>query len=411
MTSDSEGYQGIGLNRYTLTKQIVVLTVLLVYFKIRLLFSMPGIDYSKWDHIEVSTSSSLSDDGGSHGPEEAHHGDFQRDVCVESESGESYAGSGRDRRPRVVKLSGPSRVMIGPGGMQLSAGAEGYPSATASPFRNELSTCAKQLEGEGDDAKRLGSSNRNVELALHPANAPISCEVEKGKESGGDDDEHEEILYRNLILNGGREGNSHLWAQTSDTFTVSFIVPMDMRGRDVRSVRIYNEEVSEEGKVSKQNGLPTAPTAKHSRIRILFASAYPLREAFPSIADPQASSSDYLMELCKTFRYGVKTDEDLLEGCWELITLHRRALRLLVVHLFKEPIGMGITLWWDRCFVSDVASVVDTRALESRRDLPYSTAASSARKNEKGESFQEAWRKAHEMFHCKMKLLGKGESV
>ncbi|CCW69452.1 unnamed protein product [Phytomonas sp. Hart1] len=363
---------------------------------------MSGIDYSKWDHIVASESSFGSDISCSSCVEDARYSDLKRDNGVENYSGKPYSENEGNRKPRVVKLSQPSRVMIGPGGVQLSTGSDGYPKAMASPFQSEPSKGAKQNE-TSDQNQQLCSSNPN-DAPFHPPKVPTSCETEEMKKcTGGDnkdageeeEENDEEILYRNLTLNGGREGDSHLWAQTDDTLTVSFIVPMDTRGKVVKRLCIYNKEGSHEREsaaneeadeekekdISKNNEFVSASTIMRTQISISFASPHPLGE------------------LRQTFSYRIKTDDELLEGCWELLTLPKRELRVLVVHLFKEAIGAGITFWWDRCFVSDSTSVVDTRALASRRDTP-STAAC---KSEKAEVFQKVWKEAHEMFQDKMK--------
>ncbi|RNF11792.1 Low complexity protein [Trypanosoma conorhini] len=273
---------------------------------------MPGVDYSKWDKF------CDSDDSG----------------------GDEGAKSGR---PCVTRLQYPSRVTVGPGGVHMEASP---PLATASPFTGGSGAAAAAATARADPAPG----------GKPPSQQGAPKEVKDDAEAEAEEDE---MMYNNLTRNGGRERDSHLWSQTRDTASVSFILPsMATKAKDIVNFRLCAEERPDGGSVC-----------------VLTFSTRGVEE-----------------ERRCVFRYPVKLDSDVVEGCWQLHSLPSRSLRLMVVQLVKEPVAVGMSLWWDRCFVTD-RTTVDTRTLADR----------SGAEALRGEQFQRAWHQAHEEFKKRIK--------
>lgn len=154
-----------------------------------------------------------------------------------------------------------------------------------------------------------------------------------------------------LVRNGGREGDSHCWSQTIDAATVSFIMPPAVKSKDISGFRIYEVE-------------PNKPQIE-----------------FRYTADGATTC------VAKLFKYPLKVEEGVLEGCWELRTIG--VSRFLVVQVVKKEMMQRVALWWDQCFADDVL-VVDTRSITDR-------------KGTSGEKFSQVWAEAHELFRKRMK--------
>lgn len=283
-----------------------------------------GIDYSKWDQLVCSSDESTCSDSESHIGEPVFNN-------------EAYPSSGK---ATVTKLSYPSRVTVGPGGVHLHATP---PTATESPFRTV------PQPRELAPTTPMGEQTR-------PA-APDAHAIEE-----------EELLFHNLTRNGTREGNSHLWCQTADSVTVSFLVPLGTRSKHIGNFRVCNTD--------NPNDVPIRRTTIE----------------FTVLPCDGSSATGPLSHIQRTFRYCVKDEEDLLAGSWQLLSIPSEGLRLMVVELFKEPVGSGITHWWDKCFVTDTATVETTQ-------LAGRGTASDTRKAE----LAAVWTEAHDEFKRRLR--------
>ncbi|KAG5467373.1 hypothetical protein CUR178_01016 [Leishmania enriettii] len=323
---------------------------------------MPGIDYSKWEQLKYSSSSDTESDFGR--DDEGHHG-------------------GR-AAPQVTRLEYPSRVTLGPNGVQLE---QVPPQASASPFPR---TSASLTATPGDGTAVAHPIHKRPSLAEVDAVTPIVSSASTGDATGrqGDDrgrvdatEDDEDLLYESLARNGGREGAHHWWTQTEDTVTVSFLVPWETKGKWVTEFRLYEAPAATAGESELYHA--------HLKISIQAPPACLMAARSDACASPAPLHID------QVFRYPVKLSEDLIDGCWQLLSMPKRHLRLLVVQLFKEPVGLGMTLWWDRCFLTDTASVIaDTHTIPDRMRRMQATPGSK----EKAQQFREAWADAHAEF-------------
>ncbi|CAG9582605.1 conserved hypothetical protein [Leishmania major strain Friedlin] len=325
---------------------------------------MAGIDYSKWDK--------LCDSGTSSGTE--YEGD--RDDKGHDDS---------SRAPQVTRLEYPSRVTLGPNGVQLE---QVPPKASASPFPG---TCAPPEETDNGSVAvarcPIKEESFHAEYDTGASNASSHAtgntagRRDDDQERMGATDDDEDLLYESLARNGGREGSHHWWTQTEDTVTVSFLVPWETKGKSVTEFRLYEARST--------TALESELLQAHLEITILVR---PACLTSPS-SGPSASAAP--LRIHQVFRYPVKLSEDLIDGCWQLHFMPRRHLRLLVVQLFKEPVGLGMTLWWDRCFVTDTTSVIaDTQTIPDRKRRMEATPGSK----EKAGQFRKVWADAHEEF-------------
>ncbi|ORC92223.1 Low complexity protein [Trypanosoma theileri] len=266
---------------------------------------MSGIDYSKWDKLSDSSASDNDDNDNNYDNNEG-----------------KVTGD-----PRVTQLQYPSRVTIGPDGIHMETMP---PKATVSPF---------------------GKTNATTTTTVPVQSSAIKTSQDVYK---NEQEEEDEMMYFNLTRNGGCEGDSHLWSQTRDTATVSFILPtMETKAKDICNFRLIAEEQQDR----------------------------------TSVCVLSFSLRGIEGERRYVFRYPVKVDEDIVDGCWQLHSLPTRSLRLLIVQLVKEPVAMGMSLWWDKCFVTD-QTVIDTRKIADRNN------GAAAR----AEEFKKVWDQAHEEF-------------
>lgn len=157
-----------------------------------------------------------------------------------------------------------------------------------------------------------------------------------------------------LTSNGGMESNSHCWSQTESTVSISFFLPSETKAKDNISFAINDIECVRSG-------------ASLVRPRLKFS---------------YKKNNGEEVAVNKDFYYPLSLDSDLLEGCWELQTVHGQ--RFITFQFFKESIMHGVFVWWDRCFCDDVARV-DLETLKNRR-------------GDKGQQFKQVWEEAHELF-------------
>ncbi|CBZ30804.1 conserved hypothetical protein [Leishmania mexicana MHOM/GT/2001/U1103] len=329
---------------------------------------MPGIDYSKWDKLSDSGTSSGTEDEGDR--DDREHDDSSR-------------------HPQVTRLEYPSRVTLGPNGVQRE---QAPPTASASPFR-ETSAPPKETHN-GSVAVACCPIKEESSRAEHDTGAPKASSYSTRNTAGRRDDDQEcmdatdddeDLLYESLARNGGREGSHHWWTQTEDTVTVSFLVPWETKGKSVTEFRLY-EACS-----------TTAPESELHQAHLEITILVPPACLTSASGGPSASPGP--LRIHEVFRYPVKLSEDLIDGCWQLYFMPKRHLRLLVVQLFKEAVGCGMTLWWDRCFVTDTTSVIaDTPAIPDRKRRTQATPGLK----EKAEQFRKVWADAHEEFRRRM---------
>ncbi|EKF31642.1 hypothetical protein MOQ_004517 [Trypanosoma cruzi marinkellei] len=287
-----------------------------------------GIDYSKWEKF-----------------------------CESDESDGSDGAPGN--KPRITRLKYPSRVTVGPNGVHME---NTPPIATTSPFN----------EGIDGTINKKTATAATTTTNTSSVMGPHSQQNTRKDVRRDDEAEEDEMMYHNLTRNGGREGQSHLWSQTRDTASVSFILPsMSTRAKEIMNFRLYSEEQPDR------------------------TSACVLTFGVKGVEGERRF----------VFRYPIKVDNDVVEGCWQLHSLHSKSLRLMVVQLVKESVAVGMALWWDRCFVTD-QTTVDTRTLVDR----------SGSEAVRGEQFQRAWEEAHEEFkkrvnerHCRQPATGEEE--
>lgn len=232
------------------------------------------------------------------------------------ESDQSNGSDPEDMVPScssVARLSSPSAVCIGPGGASI------VNPHVSNPF--------------GKQFRPLDS-------------APVT------------DRSEDDILYDCLTKNGAKEGESHMWSQTDDSATISFLVPLDLRSKDISGFRIHEVDVVRDGVALR-------------RPRIEFSYRMP---------------SNVAVTITNDFYYPLKLDSDLLDGCWELKTIHNQ--RFLIVQVFKMSVAAGVVIWWDRCFSTDI-NLLNTSTIQSR-------------KSAQSQRFQQVWEEAHDLFRQRM---------
>lgn len=332
---------------------------------------MSGIDYSKWDKLNCSTSSSTSSrcDSDDVDEQSAQHTHRSRDGGNKNSNG----------APKVTRLKYPSRVTLGPSGVQL---ASAPPKATASPFAPSLSEPPQRSTVRNEAA----NANANNGKSLTASNGGVEENLENE-----DDEDDEDLLYHSLARNGGREGTEYWWSQREDCATVSFLVPWDATAKDVTHFSL--SEVQSE----------TSSGPSHAQLDVTVTVAPRRQTSTAQANEEQAPTESVSLRISKQFRYPIKLTDDLVAGCWQLHRMPRRHVRLLVVEVFKEPIGHGMTLWWDRCFVSDTVSVIDTQQIPDRVRGASGAAASGVAAQTKAEEFRKVWDEAHEEFRRRMK--------
>ncbi|KAG5466833.1 hypothetical protein LSCM1_01010 [Leishmania martiniquensis] len=322
---------------------------------------MSGIDYSKWEQLKYSSSGTDSD---------LDKDDEEHNSSV--------------REPQVARLEYPSRVILGPNGVRLE---QAPPQASATPFSG---TNVAPTATQGGNTVTTHPSNKESSLAESDvATAGVGTDStgtttlrkSEGQKHRDADDDDEDLLYENLARNGGREGAQHWWTQTEDTVTVSFLVPWETKGKWVTEFRLYE-----------------APAAMTQETERQYAQLEIAIQAPPAYLTPGGSHTcapPAPLRIHRVFRYPVKLCEDLIDGCWQMQFMPKRHLRLLVVQLFKEPVGLGMTLWWDRCFLTDTASVIeDTHMIPDRMRRIQATPGSK----ERTEQFRKVWADGHEEF-------------
>ena len=329
---------------------------------------MSGIDYSKWDRLECSSSSSSSSGGSDEEPR----------------PNDEHTSSGDRGAPKVTRLEYPTHITLGPSGVQLG---KAPPKASATPFHPSVSQ--RQVP-------QLETSVQNAELTTGFTSSSTSPrdatqQLHSNEEGADAADEDEDLLYESLARNGGREGTEHWWSQTEDSATVSFLVPWETTAKMVTRFNLHEVRDDTTGQHHAQLDV-LIHTPAHS------STAVPLNvENADATFSP---SSGGVVHLCKRFRYPIKLSEELVEGCWQLHRMPHRHVRLLVVEVFKEAIGQGMTLWWDRCFVSDSVAVIDTQKIPDR---VQTAAAGGTAAQTKAEQFRQVWDDAHEEFRRRMR--------
>lgn len=170
--------------------------------------------------------------------------------------------------------------------------------------------------------------------------------------------------YKALTRNGAEVSGSYLWAQSSDSAVVSFIVErVATSAKDIKRVALQDQRV----------------------LRI--------------------EGKDFSIE--KTFRYPVVVDD--IESSWEMQTCDIlrsptptcstgdsvvATVRLLSVTVNKEKQAAGYTLWWDCVFVGD--PTIDTAAIKDRKG--------------DATAMQKVWNEAHEMFKERVRARKAGDA-
>lgn len=327
---------------------------------------MSGIDYSKWDKFDCNSSSGSSN--------------------TDSSADEADEGHGGSAAPQVTRLEYPTRVTLGPSGVQL---ASPPPKATASPFLSPAPLRTVQNSSAMVETSEQTEASASESLVkAKPKDEHVREEGGDGNHDDDDDAEAEEdMLYESLARNGGREGGEHWWSQSEDSATVSFLIPWETTAKCVSAfhLREVRDGASDSYRAQLDVTLQLTPHAA---------------KATPQMNEEDVSALPRVVYICKQFRYPIKLAEELVEGCWQLHRMPRRHVRLLVVEVFKEPIGQGMTLWWDRCFVSDTASVIDTQQIPDRVQRGAAAGPGAAAK---AEEFRRVWDEAHEEFRRRMK--------
>lgn len=161
-------------------------------------------------------------------------------------------------------------------------------------------------------------------------------------------------VYSKLSTNGSRESDSHWWSQTETTVSVSFSIPSEIKSKDILKFQIQEKE-------SIHNGI--------SFLRAHLELSYKKR-------------GGEVVEILKEFFYPLNLDSDLLEGCWEIQKIGDQ--KVITFQFFKKEVAKGVSLWWDRCFSTDVTRV-DLDSLAERR-------------GNKSSQFKQVWEDAHQLF-------------
>lgn len=278
------------------------------------------IDYSKWDRLE---DSSASDDGDD---DIVHSDDDERPAAT--------ASSSSNQRPQVTRLERPSSISITPHGVVMNDVPQ---RATATPFVGAV------------PAANTHSSER-----MTRASESTAPPVVRSKED--DQREEDEMMFHNLTRNGGSKPGSHLWAQSREDITVSFLMSsVQIRSANIASFRVVQSETDEN----------------------IFLLSFSVQGEVQLAREFQ-------------FRYPIVLEEET-SSSWQLHSLPSRSLRLLVLQVRKKPVAQGMYLWWEQCFVGDPA--IDTTKIEGRTQSSV----------DRGLAFQQAWQAAHQEFRDKRK--------
>ena len=211
-----------------------------------------------------------------------------------------------DHLPGVTRLDHPSSVVIGPKGVSVVNTA---PTATASPFG---------FQPEARQADSVAPAGASLAIA----SSANDCQAEE-----------DAMMLSSLTRNGLRLRNGgHMWGQTKTTVTIAFPVPVETKSRDVSGFGISDDERT-----------------------LTFA-----------VRNTSGHSLDEVKKFVLELRYPVNTSDDALAGCWQLVSLPSRSLRLLVFSFEKKSFGFASALWWERALSTD-EELVDTSALEDRK--------------------------------------------
>jgi hypothetical protein len=302
------------------------------------------VDYSKWDKLQYS-----DEEGDDQSDRDGSLVDSEDEEPVKRPSVSSSVpfaeDSGVGRRPVVTRLDHPSSISIGPSGIEV----QHPPKATASPF-----LAAPPLV--------VATSPSDVEHAPLTLQTAPRAEGQAENVSEDADDLEDDLLVSKLTRNG-QNCDRYFWSQTREMATFVVVLP----SLNVRGGNIHNFSIISTG---------SSDVASDGAARVSFAVSAP----DTGLVEPFSFS----------LRYPIKTDEDTVDGCWQLHTLATKGMRLLVVELHKDPIGHQLYLWWDRACVGE--SPIDTTKLEDRSKEKMAPS-----------NVQQVWDEAHEEFRRRNK--------
>jgi hypothetical protein len=311
------------------------------------------VDYSKWDKMDI-------DDDDDDGP----------------------------RKPRVTKLEGPSRIVLGAqqppaAGAAATASKDASLSAVGLDYSKwdklEVSDDdddddddeAEQDDGDAPDAElwpRTAPGSAAAEMAADareedaldgeemeqlrraqqqglvapppPAPAPVAAAAAA---SGGPDAGAAHAALVAKLSRNGAVREAYLWSQTDIDAEVSVLLPAGTRAKQLR-VELVRDPTDNVSPANERQRL---------RVRLQGAGSGAARVAFEgSLAYPVA-----------------QPDEEDDELAWEVVDFEggaagRRALR---VSLRKQAVP-GVVVWWSRALVDEAE--VDTLALPDRKRAP-----------------------------------------
>lgn len=262
---------------------------------------------------------------------------------------------------RVTTLPGASSVTIGPDGPRIRVTGKPQPKlAIASPFRPQQPQPQPAVESRSSEKEAPREWTSEAKAAMIA--------------------EEDAMYWTELTRNGYEQKDSHLFAQSADTVTISFFVPLTTKGKDVTLFRVFESDHTSDRihphciTFNVHRPHPSAPGTGASADGV----------------DDSPDDSENITELV-TLRHRVKLDEDLLLGCWSLHSFPSLHRRVMSVTLWKEYVatphdGGEVRLWWDKCLETDTESVQTELIAERAGKLKQTL------------EFKRVWKEAHEQF-------------
>eukprot|EP00300_Choanocystis_sp_HF-7_P015994 c19257_g1_i1.p1 GENE.c19257_g1_i1~~c19257_g1_i1.p1 ORF type:complete len:285 (+),score=65.50 c19257_g1_i1:41-895(+) len=268
-------------------------------------------------------------------------------------------------KPQVHRLEKPSSVTISPSGFTVNSedGAV-LASSQPQPKKQKLLAEKKQpkpnpkgidyskwdnIDVSDDEEVDVGYEDEyadddyygDVSMPVRPASNPEPAQA--------DQPVYETKEVATLSTAGGHE-DSHWWSQTANDVTVSIVLPLDTRAKELRF-----DELSEK------------------RLRFCFGKdgVFDRAWAYP-IEKPQDEDGEFLDWEVKTVRNAQGDNHRIFHAT------------------FRKKSVAGVVVWWKRAFQGD--QEIDVTKIESR-----------AKRINQLDTNSTAWAKAHDMFREKAK--------
>lgn len=319
------------------------------------------VDYSKWEKLNVSSSSDDSEG--------------EENSC-----------------PRVRRFEKPQSVTFGGSDPFQSVDSHKSPHLhtpasqdviDAPPLRETVSSSSKRND------LRASSNACSEDTSVTEEN--VSSKKERSEVPISDID----VLDLAFRCSNGGFGSQYAWSQTATEVTATFLgLPLGTKGRDV-TVAIHEKGLSHDNTMGET--LPDSTGRRSGRFLTITIKESPFIEqqfSYPVILDDNC----IFWEL-KTFSRVTnvpKLEEAVGRGVCNTNNVASNLLeppvRVLLLTVAKANLVAGVTLWWNCLFVD--GPTIDVSAIPER-------ATEKSRNRQK--QFREAWEAAHTSFLTRVK--------